>query len=313
MTGILRNITTLIDHHFAVHSYFEQRLFEYSMGYHSHPTIELLYIVKGKAHYTFTSGNAADTGGSGNHVTEHLKKGDLILIDAGCPHVLVIEQGCHGLFLELSSILTESDSLPTVDSYAVVCNCDSLIKGFGKKDYILLNDFLFIKQTILRIQSLLNSDRMKYIDHYFTQIIIAELLLNINECYRKTYLTNPYISRIIEFIIRQYQENITAAVIAKAVNMNETYMQKLFKKEMGDTLLEYITKHRLSQAIALMRSTNMKFIDIAIQVGFNNRQTFYNAFKEFTGYSPMRYKKFLSQPVTSFNINRGEYVNAQKN
>ena len=294
MAGILGNITALIGHHFAVHSYFEQRLSEYSMDYHSHPTIELFYVVNGKAKYTFT-------GSTQKAVTEHLKKGDLILIDAGCTHTLFIEKGCHALFLEIGSIVTDSDSVPAVDSYAVICNCDSLIKGFGEKNYILLNDFLFIKQSILRLQALLNSDKQHYVDHYFTQTIIAELLLNINECYRKAYLTNPYISRIIEYIIREYQENITAAVIAKAVNMNETYMQKLFKKEMGDTLLEYITKYRISQSIALMRNTNMKFCDIAIQVGFNNRQTFYNAFREFTGYNPLRFKKFLSRPVTSFN------------
>ena len=294
MAGILGNITTLIGHHFAVHSYFEQRLFEYNMGNHNHPTIELFYVVNGRANYTFSVNRQ-------KNITEHLKRGDLILIDAECPHKLLIEKGCHGLFLELNSIPTDSDSVPVVDSYAVVCNCDSLIKGFGEKNYILLNDFQFIKQTILRLQSLLNSDKLEYADHYFTQIIIAELFLNINECYRKTYLTNPYIGRIIEFIIREYQEDISAPVIARAVSMNETYMQKLFKKEMGETLLEYITKYRISQSIALMRNTNMKFVDIAAQVGFNNRQTFYNAFREFTGYNPLRFKKFLSRPVTSFN------------
>ena len=289
------NITTLIDHHFTVHSYFEQRLSEYSMDYHSHPTIELFYVVKGQANYIFSGGL------SQKRITEHLKKGDLVLIDAECPHKLQIEKGCHGLFLELGSMATDVDSVPAVDSYAVLCNCDSLIKGFGDKKYILLNDFSFIRQTIQRLQSLLNTDKLEYVDHYFTQTIIAELFLNINECYRKTFITNPYISRIMEFIIREYQENITAPIIAKAVNMNETYMQKLFKKEMGDTLLEYITKYRISQSIALMRNTNMKFVDIAAQVGFNNRQTFYNAFRAFTGYNPLRYKKFLSRPVTSFN------------
>ena len=295
MAGILGNITSLMGHHLAVHSYFEQRLSEYNMDYHKHPTIELFYVVKGRANYIFK-------GDSQKIVTENLKKGDLILIDAECPHKLNFEKDCHCLFLELGKIFTDPDSVPAIDSYALICNCDSLIKGFGEKKYILLNDFLFVKQTIMRLQALLNSDKKEYIDHYFAQVIIAELMLNINECYRKTYLTNPGISRIIDFIIREYQGNLNAAVIAKAVNMNETYMQKLFKKEMGETLLEYTTKYRISQSIALMRNTNMKFVDIAIQVGFNNRQTFYNAFKEFTGYNPLRYKKFLSRPVSSFNV-----------
>jgi len=289
MAGILRNITTLSGRHFAVHSYFEQKLAKYSVDYHAQPTIELFYVVEGRASYYFAE------------KTEHLKKGDLILIDAGCPHMLSIEKGCHGLFLELRCELTDSDSVPVVDSYAVLCNCDSLIKAFGDREYILLSDFLFIKQTLFRLQALLNSNKLEYVDHYFTQTIISELFLSINECYRKTYLTNPYVSRIVEFVIREYQENLTAPVIAKFVNLNETYMQKLFKKETGQTLQEYITQYRMTQAIALMRSTNMKFVDIAAEVGFNNRQTFYNAFKEFTGYNPQRFKKFFSRPETTYN------------
>jgi AraC-like DNA-binding protein/mannose-6-phosphate isomerase-like protein (cupin superfamily) len=293
MLGVLRNINSLIDCRFTVHSYFDQTLQKYSVDYHTQPTVELLYVIDGRANYTFLDKNQRT-------VAEHLKNGDLILIDAECPHRLSIEKGCHALFLELRNMPTDSDSVPTVDSYAVICNCDSLIKAFGGNDYILLNDFLYIKQSILRLHALLNSDKLEYVDHYFTQTIISELLLSINECYKKTYLNNSYISRVVEFIIRNYQENVTARCIAEAMHLNETYIQKLFKKEMGVTLLEYTTQYRISQSISLMRNTNMKITDIAAEVGFNNRQTFFNAFKEFTGYTPKLFKKFLASPTSSF-------------
>ena len=293
MAGILRNIPSMIGHYLAVHAYFDQKLSQYNTDLHSQSAIEIFYVANGNAVYTVMEN-------SGEAVIEHLKTGDLILIDAGCTHKMSIEKGCHGLLLELCIIMDDADSVPAVDSYAVICNCDSLIKAFGDKNHILLSDFLFIKQTIIRLQALLNSDRLKYLNHYFTQIVISELLLSINECYRKTYLENPYINNIIEYIIREYQNDLSAARIAKAVNLNETYLQKLFKRETGVTLLEYITRYRISQAISLMRGTNMKFLDIAMEVGFNNRQTFYNALKEYTGYSPKVFRKYLSSPSSYF-------------
>jgi len=293
VTGILGDIPKMIGHYFTVHAYFDQKLSQYNTDFHSKSDIEIFYVAEGSAAYTVMDK-------SGTAVTEFLKKGDLIMIDAGCTHKVSIEKNCHGLLLEIRVTLAERDSLPTVDSYAVICNCDSLIKVFGEKNYIVLNDFLFIKQTIIRLQSLLNSDRLRYLDHYFTQIIISELILSINECYRKTYLENPYINRIIEYITREYQNDLSAARIAGFMNLNETYLQKLFKKEMGVTLLEYITQYRIGQAISLMRSTNMKFLDIAMEVGFNNRQTFYNALKEYTGYSPKVFRKYLSSPSSYF-------------
>ena len=293
MVGILRDIPKMIGHYFTIHAYFDQKLSQYSTDFHSKSDIEIFYVAEGSAEYVIIDN-------SQNTVTEQLKTGDLILIDAGCTHKTSIIKGCHGLLLEIRIVEADSDSVPTVDSYAVICNCDSLIKAFGERNYIVLNDFLFIKQTIIRLQDLLNSDRLRYFNHYFTQIIISELLLSINECYRKTYLENPYINRIIEYIIREYQNELTAARIARAMNLNETYLQKLFKKEMGITLLEYITQYRIGQAISLMRSTNMKFLDIAMEVGFNNRQTFYNALKGFTGYSPKVFRKYLSSPSSYF-------------
>jgi AraC-like DNA-binding protein len=283
----------MIGRYFTVHAYFDQKLSQYSTGFQSKSDIEVFYVASGNADFTVIDN-------SGTPVTENLKAGDLILIDAESTHRISVEKDCHGLLLEIRVQIADSDSVPTVDSYAVICHCDSLIKVFGEKNYIFLNDFLFIKQTIIRLQSLLNSDRLRYLDHYFTQIIISELLLSINECYRKTYLENPYINRIIEYITREYQNGLSAARIAGAMNLNETYLQKLFKKETGVTLLRYITQYRIGQAISLMRTTKMKILDIALEVGFNNRQTFYNALKEYTGYSPKVFRKYLSSPSSYF-------------
>ncbi|GHU98477.1 AraC family transcriptional regulator [Clostridia bacterium] len=292
--SLLRNKETLKGRHFAVHSYFDQKLPGYTADYHSHNTVEIFYIADGKARYTF-----AEDGLHGETVS--LKHGDLILIDAGHVHKLVAEDGCRALFLELRTLPADAGAA-YVDGCAAFGACEALAEAFKKQKYALVNDLTSLKATIQRMLALVNSDRLKYIDHYFTQILISELFLSVDECYKKTLLDNPCVRSVTDYIARNYQEELSITKIARAVNLNETYMQKIFRKSTGRTVFEYITQYRVNQSIALMRNTGLKFIDIAAEVGFNNRQSFYNAFREFTGYTPKIFRKFLTFPVSDFSL-----------
>ncbi|MDR1093633.1 MAG: AraC family transcriptional regulator [Clostridiales bacterium] len=276
-----------------MHSYFDQKLPGYTAETHGHNTVELFCVVGGKARYTFMD--------EGRPIeTVLLKPGDLILIDAGHVHRLAAEDGCRALFLELRALPADGGAA-YVDGYTAFNACGALSEAFKKNKYVLVNDFMSLKETVLKLQALVNSDRLRYIDHYFTQILIAELFLSIDECYKKTLLENPYVHRITDYITRSYQEELTIRRIAKAVSLNETYLQKIFRKETGFTVFEYVTQYRINQSIALMRNTGLKFADIAAEVGFANRQSFYNAFMEFTGYTPKLFRKFLTFPVSDYS------------
>ncbi len=48
---------------------------------------------------------------------------------------------------------------------------------------------------------------------------------------------------------------------------------------------------RIDAARQLLRETDVKVIDIAFHVGFDNLTYFYRNFKKNTGYSPIEYKR----------------------
>ena len=99
---------------------------------------------------------------------------------------------------------------------------------------------------------------------------------------------------ITEFIAENYRADLSIGSIAQAVGLNASYMQKLFVKRMGNTVYDYLTWLRVDTAVRLMRDTDMAFDDIAGEAGFNNRQTFFNAFKATTGYNPKLFKKYIA-------------------
>ena len=145
-----------------------------------------------------------------------------------------------------------------------------------------------------RLIDLLNYNRLIYHDHFFTQVLIAELILNVQQKHSELTSSNDNVAKILKVIDANYRDTLTLSEIAKQVNLNVSYMQKIFKESMGNTVYDYLNQYRINQAISMMKSTTLPLLDIAIEVGFSNRQTFYNVFKSYMGYSPKVFRKFLT-------------------
>lgn len=98
-------------------------------------------------------------------------------------------------------------------------------------------------------------------------------------------------SRAISFIQDNFKdENISVWLVSNYMGLSESHFSALFKKEMGETFTNYITKLRVEEAKKLMRTTNMKIYEICDYIGYNNVEHFSRLFKKVTGNSPSHYK-----------------------
>jgi AraC-like DNA-binding protein len=69
------------------------------------------------------------------------------------------------------------------------------------------------------------------------------------------------------------------------------YLSRIFKKEHGMGLLDYISKYRVEKAKAFMQSGGEDTIaTIATKVGFNSSQTLIRVFKRYEEITPGQYK-----------------------
>ena len=89
--------------------------------------------------------------------------------------------------------------------------------------------------------------------------------------------------------------NLDLAEVASTCSLNPYYFSTKFKKEAGLSFKEYLTKVRIVAAENLLRTTNMKLLDISAQVGYNNVEHFNRVFKKSNGVSPREYCKNLKQ------------------
>lgn len=99
------------------------------------------------------------------------------------------------------------------------------------------------------------------------------------------------IDRIQAFVKQHYRENIGRNEIGAEFHLVPEYVARVYKKKAGKTLKEYINDYRLEQAQKLLKDTEMRISDIALETGFDNISYFSTLFKKATGMSPNEYRK----------------------
>ena len=90
--------------------------------------------------------------------------------------------------------------------------------------------------------------------------------------------------------LERAHENITVSELAESVGLNETYLSKLFKKEMGCTVSEYIRDEKIEEACYLLSFTNKTSIEIATDLSFSSHSYFISVFKKVKGVTPKEYR-----------------------
>lgn len=95
---------------------------------------------------------------------------------------------------------------------------------------------------------------------------------------------------IESYIQDNYQSNISINAIASSVYLTPQYLCKLYKKETGETVNDYITKVRIEQSKRLLRDRRYKLYEIAEKVGYNDANYYARVFKKITGLNPSEYR-----------------------
>ncbi|MEB3100571.1 AraC family transcriptional regulator [Ferviditalea candida] len=130
-----------------------------------------------------------------------------------------------------------------------------------------------------------SSIEQKY--HEFMESVhLLKALLSI-----KNTIKNTIVLKTIEFIHENYSEDITVNLIASELNVSNSYLSQVFKKELGVTIIHYIITYRIQKAKELISSSDELISNVASKVGYFDVKHFSKTFKKITGHTPMQYKK----------------------
>ena len=114
---------------------------------------------------------------------------------------------------------------------------------------------------------------------------------------------NPFQSHRINtatrFIASHFRDpDLRIADIANATQTSEKHLQRMFKKELGISIHQYIAKSRMAAAETLLHLSNYNINEIAEFTGYSDRRSFYVAFKKHFGMSPSEYGTSIEKKAT---------------
>lgn len=106
------------------------------------------------------------------------------------------------------------------------------------------------------------------------------------------------LSRALDYIEAHLTEETDFAQIAAQAYASSFHFQRIFSLLCGMTLGEYIRCRRLSLAGEALASTSQRVIDVALNYGYDNPESFSRAFKQFHGVTPSQAKSGRAQLKT---------------
>ncbi|WP_308721786.1 response regulator [Paenibacillus polysaccharolyticus] len=100
-----------------------------------------------------------------------------------------------------------------------------------------------------------------------------------------------YTDLAIDIINSYYAEDLSLQSVASQINVNPSYLSRLFKQEKKENFISYLTRVRIDHAKAFLLSKELRIYEIADKVGYHNYTYFSKIFKKNTGLTPEEYRE----------------------
>ena len=102
--------------------------------------------------------------------------------------------------------------------------------------------------------------------------------------------SSNYVERSKDYVRKHYREKIYLDDIAESLGLSPTYLARLFSRETGECLQDYINSVRVYHATNLLLYSDRSLPEIAQYVGFPNQSYFGKIFKKLKNMSPKAYR-----------------------
>ena len=126
-------------------------------------------------------------------------------------------------------------------------------------------------------------------------LIESYIRMLLDNCAKERCVTNSLVRNIRDYIAYNLEYDMSICDISNMFHYNNVYIGRLFKKETGFTIKEYINHERINYAKELLIKTDDSVIEISLKSGFNNVTYFNRIFKKYIGCTPSEFRSKNSE------------------
>lgn len=119
--------------------------------------------------------------------------------------------------------------------------------------------------------------------------------------YNQEYHSNSlFIKQSLSFIQNNYSCDIKVQDIADYVQIDRTYLYRIFMDEFELSPKQYLMQYRIKRASELLSNTNLSVNEIAYYCGFRDPSAFCKHFRTQLGFTPKEYRKIDGNSTLSY-------------
>ncbi len=223
--------------------------------------------------------------------------GDVLFIPKGTPYMPLASDGCTYYFFhfDMEEAHEEKKPLPALSALEGDCEGFSHFLDHATEGTVTIEPHTTptrrgtIEELLSRaagLDLLHDASQKRRLVLYFRRFLAC---LTGDEDEEKQ--TGPTVGKIIRHIHKHIKEPISLATIAARFYLSESYIARIFKSELGETVGSYILKQKINLACALLVNTDMSVSEVAEEVGFSTPYYFSTVFSRHTGVSPSAYRR----------------------
>lgn len=99
------------------------------------------------------------------------------------------------------------------------------------------------------------------------------------------------IDSIVNYIADHHSEQLNVSDIANEFRMSESHFSRIFRRDTGNSFVDFLSRVRVNKACLLLMQTDEKISSICYDVGFSNLANFNRRFLELKGVTPSSFRK----------------------
>lgn len=260
-------------------------------SFHYHPEVQISYIIEGTG--TRIIGNSVG----------RFNSDELYVIGPNIPHIfksdkIYYEENTH-LSHAVSFYFTEDafgdkffSLTETREISDLILNSKKILFCSGEEVKSLKKDFINITATKGFEKLRMFFDILHSISRLPNQVQLSKTTYE----QRNTEKYGKRINDIFDFVIHNYDKNISLEKAAAKANLSTTAFCRFFKERTRKSFTEFVNEVRVGEACKLLADKDLNISQICYEVGFNNISNFNRKFKEIIGFTPKQYRAaFLSR------------------
>lgn len=116
---------------------------------------------------------------------------------------------------------------------------------------------------------------------------------------QKGSIVSIHIRKCIDYIYEHLQDKLTVPMVADYLQIDPSYLSKLFSKEVGISFHTFIVNARISAAQNMLIYSDFSYLEISLSLGFSSQSAFTSTFRKITGMTPGKYRNLFGKNDTN--------------